>query len=608
MFLSRYDMAAPIAQGLNGMDAQELREAYIDFFKERGHAHIRSASLIPENDPTVLFTTAGMHPLVPYLLGEKHPLGKRLVDCQKCIRTGDIDEVGDASHLTFFEMLGNWSLGDYFKKESIGFSFDLLENVLGIKKEQLAVTAFAGEDGIPKDTETAEIWSRHGLRDDQIFFYGRNDNWWGPAGQTGPCGPDTEIFFDNGQPACGPACGPACRCGKYTEIWNNVFMEYFKDKDGSFTPLEHKNVDTGMGLERVLCILNGKRTVYETELFSGIISKIEEISGQSYEGDNVRAFRIVADHLRAATFMMGDGVVPAKMGQGYILRRLIRRSSRYLSKMGVEGVVMRDICQVVVEQYSSAYPELMANRDFIYEQMTSEEEKFHKTLRRGLRYADQMFADNGGGEMLRGDLAFKLYDTYGFPIELTVELAAEKGLKVDTEDFEIRFREHQDRSRAGSDQLFKGGLADHSEETTKLHTATHLLNAALRAIIDPDIRQKGSNITAERLRFDFNFDRKLEPGELVAVEKYVNDAIKADLPVVCEEMPVEDARAAGAIGVFDDKYGDVVKVYSIGDVSCELCGGPHVSSTGEIQGFRIKKEESSAAGVRRIKAVVGRFD
>lgn len=589
------------------MDAQELREAYVNFFKDRGHAYIRSASLIPENDPTVLFTTAGMHPLVPYLLGEKHPEGKRLVNFQKCIRTGDIEEVGDASHLTFFEMLGNWSLGDYFKKESIQFSFDLLQTVLKIPIDHLAVTAFEGEGDIPRDTDTEKYWKSHGMKDDQIFFYGRKDNWWGPAGQTGPCGPDTEIFYDDGRQKCGPNCGPSCHCGKYTEIWNNVFMQYFKDKDGKFTPLGQKNVDTGMGLERALRIMNGKDTVYDTELFQPIIRTIEEISGKKYE-DDIISFRIIADHLRAATFMLGDGVVPSKMGQGYILRRLIRRASRYMSKLGYDGTYMQRIAEVIVRDYSAAYPELENNKADIYEKLTAEEEKFHKTLTKGLRRFEEMLVENGESKELNGELVFKLYDTYGFPVELTQELAAEKGLTVNIDDFNNRFKDHQDKSRAGSDQVFKGGLADHTEETTKLHTATHLLNAALRDLVDPDIRQKGSNITAERLRFDFNFDRKLTPEELTAIEKYVNEAIKADIPIICKEMPLDDAKASGAIGVFDNKYGQFVKVYVIGDVSSELCGGPHVTHTGELQGFKIQKEESCAAGVRRIKAAVGKFD
>jgi alanyl-tRNA synthetase len=590
------------------MDAQQLRDAYIKFFEERGHAHIGSASLIPENDPTVLFTTAGMHPLVPYLLGEKHPMGKRLVDYQKCIRTGDIDDVGDASHLTFFEMLGNWSLGDYFKKESIGYSFDFLTKVLGFKTSQLAVTAFAGEEGIPKDTETAEIWESKGMKKDQIFFYGRKDNWWGPAGQTGPCGPDTEIFYDNGQPKCSDSCGPSCHCGKYTEIWNNVFMQYFKDAQGKYTPLKQKNVDTGMGLERVCRILQGVPSVYESTIFKPIIAEIENISGKKYEEPYIRDFRIIADHIRAATFILADGVVPAKVGQGYILRRLIRRASRNMSRLGYDSVFMQRIAQIVIDEFGDAYPELVKNKESIFANLTAEEEKFDKTLSKGLRRFDEMVAENGDSKTLRGDLVFKLYDTYGFPVELTSELAQERGLNIDMSDFESRFKEHQDVSRSGAEQQFKGGLADHSVETTKLHTATHLLDAALRTLIDPNIRQKGSNITAERLRFDFNLDRKLTPEELKKISDFVNDAIKQDIPVICKEMPRDEAKASGAIGVFDSKYGDIVKVYTIGNISSELCGGPHVQHTGELGGFKILKEESSAAGVRRIKAVVGKFD
>ncbi|MGE0015702.1 MAG: alanine--tRNA ligase [Candidatus Methanomethylophilaceae archaeon] len=589
------------------MKAQELREAYVEFFKERGHAFIRSASLIPENDPTVLFTTAGMHPLVPYLLGEKHPEGKRLVNYQKCIRTGDIDEVGDASHLTFFEMLGNWSLGDYFKKESITFSYDFLIDVLKLRPDQISVTAFEGEGAIPRDEETAKIWNELGIPKEQIYFYGRSDNWWGPAGQTGPCGPDTEIFFDDGRPKCGPGCGPSCRCGKFTEIWNNVFMEYFKDADGKFMPLAQRNVDTGMGLERVLRIMNGQETVYDTELFAGIIASIEDITGKNYSEDK-KAFRIISDHVRAATFIMGDGVVPAKVGQGYILRRLIRRASRYLSKLGSDSTDMNRICEVVIAEYGSSYPELKRNKDAILANMAAEEEKFHLTLRRGLRRFDEMAEGHSAGQTLDGEQVFRLYDTFGFPIELTRELAEERELHVDVSDFDRRFREHQEISRAGSDQKFRGGLADNSEETTKMHTATHLLNAALRKFVDPDIVQKGSNITAERLRFDFNLDRKVTPEELKQVQDYINDIIRRDIPVVCEEMRYEEAKDRHAIGVFQDKYGERVKVYTIGDESCEICGGPHVNSTGEIQGFKIIKEESSAAGVRRIKAVVGKFD
>jgi len=585
------------------MDADSLRKSYVKFFEEHDHKFIGSSSLIPENDPTVLFTTAGMHPLVPYLLGGKHPQGKRLVNYQKCIRTGDIEEVGDSSHLTFFEMLGNWSLGDYFKKESIKMSFDFLTKALKIDINNLAVTAFEGLGDIPKDNDTYGFWKNLGFRDDQIFFYGMKDNWWGPAGQTGPCGPDTEIFYDFGKPKCSDKCGPSCKCGKYVEIWNNVFMEYNKTEDGKYVPLSQKNVDTGMGLERTLCIINGKPTVYDTELFTGIIGKIEEISGTKY-ADSMRDFRIISDHVRSATFMLGDGVSPSKMDQGYILRRLIRRASRYLTKLNVQGNRMSEISEVVINQYSGAYPELEKNRKSILAQMSAEEEKFNKTLDRGLRVADKMIEEIQG-TVLSGELAFRLYDTYGFPIELTCELVQEKGLTVDLEDYEKRFKEHQEKSRAGAEQKFSGGLADNSAETTKLHTATHLLNAALKKVLGPDIHQKGSNITAERLRFDFNFDRKMTPEELTEVERLVNEAITADIPVICKDMTYEEARACGTEGVFEDKYGDVVKVYSIGDVSKEMCGGPHVSRTGEIGKFKIKKEESSAAGVRRIKAVVG---
>ena len=590
------------------MDAEELRSAYIGFFKERGHAQIASASLVPENDPTVLFTTAGMHPLVPYLLGESHPMGRRLVNCQKCIRTGDIDEVGDSGHLTFFEMLGNWSLGDYFKKESIGFSYDFLIRVLGFKPDQLAVTAFEGRGTIPRDEETADIWKSLGMRDDQIFFYGMKDNWWGPAGMTGPCGPDTEIFYDNGQPRCCEDCGPSCHCGKYTEIWNNVFMEYFKDEKGDYTPLKQKNVDTGMGLERVIRILQGVPSVYESTIFRNLIDGIARVSGKEYEGENVRMFRIIADHVRASTFMLADGVMPAKIGRGYILRRLIRRASRYMSQLGYDDAFMADLAEIVIADYGDTYPELRKNEKMTKMAMSGEENKFRKTLRKGLRHFDNMAAENEGKELMDGEQVFRLYDTYGFPIELTAELAKERGLKVDLEDFESRFKEHQDKSRSGAEQTFKGGLADHGEATTRLHTATHLLDSALRKIIDPNITQRGSNITAERLRFDFNLDRKVTPEEIAQIEALVNEAIKADLQVICEEMPYEEAQKRNAIGVFGDKYGEKVKVYTIGGVSCEICGGPHVKHTGELQGFKITKEESSAAGIRRIRAIVGKFD
>ena len=545
------------------MNAKELRNAYVNFFKERGHAYIPSSSLIPENDPTVLFTTAGMHPLVPYLLGEKHPAGKRLVNYQKCIRTGDIDEIGDASHLTFFEMLGNWSLGDYFKEGSIQMSYDLLTQVLKIDVNNLAVTAFEGNENAPKDTETYNLWKGLGFRDDQIFFYGMKDNWWGPAGQTGPCGPDTEIFYDDGRNKCSTECGPSCKCGKYVEIWNNVFMQYNKNEDGSYVPLSQKNVDTGMGLERVLAMMNSVKSPYDTELFIPTIKEIERLSGKSYnDGEYVKDFRIIADHMRAATFILGDdmGVAPSKVDQGYVLRRLIRRASRYMRKLGIEGCRMVNISKIIVEQYSDVYPELERNKEFIYHNVTAEEEKFNRTLDRGLRIADRMFDELGDEKTLSSELAFRLYDTFGFPIELTKELADERGISVDLKGFEDRFKEHQDKSRAGAEQKFKGGLADSSDETTKLHTATHLLNAALRQVLSADIMQKGSNITPERLRFDFNFDRKMTPEEIQKVSDIVNDAIRQNIDVVCEEVTYEEAKKRGAIGVFVGKCGDVVKV------------------------------------------------
>ncbi len=586
------------------MKASELRSKYINFFKNKNHTEISTSSLIPENDPSVLFTTAGMHPLVPYLLGEKHPGGKRLTDVQKCLRTGDIDEVGDTSHLTFFEMLGNWSLGDYFKEESIKMSYEFLTKELGIPKEKLSVTCFEGDDKVPRDEETARVWEKLGIDKDRIYFYGRGENWWGPAGQTGPCGPDTEIFYDTGKDKCGPKCGPACSCGKYLEIWNNVFMGYNKDEDGNYSELEQKNVDTGLGLERVLSIMNGYTSVYDTELFENIIGEIEEISAKKYDETTERDFRIIADHMRAATFVLGDdkAVTPSNVDQGYVLRRLIRRTSRELRKIGVEGERMSDISKVIIDQYQDVYPELKRNKDFILSELEKEEQVFNKTLDKGLKAAEKIFDMIGEEKTLSGGLAFKLYDTFGFPIELTQELAEEKGKKVDIKGFEEKFKEHQEKSRQGAAQKFKGGLADHSEETTRLHTATHLLNAALRNVLGDTIFQKGSNINPERLRFDFSFDRKITNEELEEVSKLVNEAIKAGLPVICEEMTVEEAKKAGAIGVFEDRYDKKVKVYSIGEFSKEICGGPHVNNTSELGSFKILKEQSSSAGVRRIKA------
>lgn len=587
----------------------QLREMFQKFMESKGCARIHSASVIPENDPTVLFTTAGMHPLVPYLMGAKHPAGTRLTDVQKCIRTGDIDEVGDPSHLTFFEMLGNWSLGDYFKKEAIAWSWEFLTSpeYLGLDKDRLAFTVFAGDDDCPRDTESHDLWREMGVAEDHIFYLPKAHNWWGPAGITGPCGPDTEMFIITDKEPCGPDCSPACSCGRYLEIWNDVFMQYNKQADGSFLPLAQKNVDTGMGLERTICVLNGKKTVYETDAFTGILAKIAELSGKSYGEDDetTRAFRIVADHMRTSTFILGDdrGVSPSNTDQGYILRRLIRRAVRFGMQLNMPEGFTAQIAQVIIDQYKDVYPELERNSAFVLEQLKLEEARFARTLRQGNREFDKVAARVQNG-VIDGVSAFHLYDTYGFPIEMTCELARERGLTVDVPAFEECFKQHQATSHAGAEQRFKGGLADHSEETTKLHTATHLLHAALRKVLGDEVAQKGSNITAERLRFDFTFGRKVTKDELAQVEKLVNEAIQAKAPIVCEEMTVPEAKAKGAIGLFESKYGEKVRTYKMGDYSFEICGGPHAENTGDLGEFHIQKEESSSAGVRRIKAVL----
>lgn len=590
------------------ISSAELREMFQSFMESKGHRRIQSASVIPENDPTVLFTTAGMHPLVPYLMGTPHPAGTRLTDVQKCIRTGDIDDVGDASHLTFFEMLGNWALGDYFKKEMIPWSWEFLtgDQWLGLDPDKLAFTVFEGDEDCPRDEEAADTWRAMGVKDDHLFYLPKEHNWWGPAGLTGPCGPDTEMFIITKKP-CGPNCSPACKCGAYLEIWNDVFMQYNKQKDGSFIPLTQKNVDTGMGLERTICVLTGKKTVYETDAFAGILGKIAELSGKEYgaDEDTTRAFRIIADHMRTSTFILGDdrGVSPSNTDQGYILRRLIRRAVRYGMQLGLQEGFTAHIAQVIIDQYKSAYPELERNGKFVLDQLKLEEERFERTLKQGNKEFDKVAGRVQDG-VIDGLSAFHLYDTYGFPIEMTVELAGERGLKVDMAAFEENFRKHQELSHQGADQKFKGGLADHSVETARLHTATHLLHAALRKVLGDEVAQKGSNITAERLRFDFSFGRKVTKDELAEVERLVNDAITADVPVVCEEMTVPEAKEKGAIGLFESKYGDRVRTYKMGDFSFEICGGPHAGHTGELGSFKIQKEESSSAGVRRIKAVI----
>ncbi len=569
------------------LTGNELRKIWLDFFQNKKHAVIGSASLIPENDPTVLFTTAGMHPLVPYLLGAKHPSGTRLCNIQKCVRTGDIDEVGDATHLTFFEMMGNWSLGDYFKDEMISWSFEFLtsSDYLGIDKDNLAVSVFEGDEDAPKDEESAKIWENCGIKRENIFYLPKKNNWWGPAGLTGPCGPDTEMFIDTGKPKCSPECSPACDCGKYVEIWNDVFMQYFKDADGKFSPLSQKNVDTGMGLERTLCFLQGKKSVYE--------------------GEYLKAFRIVGDHIRTSVFILGDqrGVTPSNVDQGYVLRRLIRRAIRYGRMLELSAKSLTEIADVIIEQYKDVYTELSDNADKIKRELELETERFERTLNTGLKEFERTVR-NLDGNIIDGPSAFRLYDTYGFPLEMTQELAKEQGLEVDEKGFEQAFANHQAKSQSGAEQRFKGGLADSGEETTKLHTATHLLQAALRKVLGEEVFQRGSNITAERLRFDFSFGRKVEKPELEQVEKMVNDVIEKDLPVKMEEMTVEQAKQSGAMGIFESRYGEKVKVYSIGDFSKEICGGPHAKHTGELGKFKIQKEESSSAGVRRIKAVL----
>ncbi len=595
------------------LTSESLRKMYLDFFKSKGHAVIASASLIPENDPTVLFTTAGMHPLVPYLLGEKHPAGKRLTDVQKCVRTGDIDEVGDSSHCTFFEMLGNWSLGDYFKQEMIPWSFEFLTSpeYLGIPVGDIAVTCFAGDEDCPKDEESANKWLECGILPQNIYFLPKSGNWWGPAGTTGPCGPDTEMHIIRNHAEAdklGPYDFDKAPSGTFLEIWNDVFMQYNKNEEGKYEPLKQRNVDTGMGLERTLCILNGKDSVYETDIFEKAIAKIEELTGLKYGSDaeTTKAFRVVLDHVRTATFMIGDpkGIAPSNTDQGYILRRIIRRAVRFGRNIGLPQGALNEVSKTIIEKYAEVYPELVENSARIEEELNKEEAKFSKTLAQGIKEFEKVASSLPEGGEIDGVTAFHLYDTYGFPVEITVEMAREKQLKVDVEGYNKAYREHQEKSRAGSEQKFACGLADHKEQTTNLHTATHLLHAALKKVCSEDIAQKGSNITEERLRFDFNFSRKLTPEEVKAVEDMVNGVIKQDLPVVMKEMSIDEAKKEGFTGLFESKYGEVVKTYSIGDFSKEICGGPHAAHTGLLGTFKIVKQENVSAGVKRIKAIL----
>ena len=584
-------------KGIDSMQAIEIRNKFLDFFKRHGHAIIPSAPLVPENDSSVLFTTAGMQPLVPYLLGEKHPMGNRIADYQKCVRTGDIEDVGDNRHLTFFEMLGNWSLGDYFKDESIKMSFELLTKDLGIPVEKLSVSCFAGDDDAPRDNEAASIWEKAGIPSTRIYFFGKKDNWW-IAGEEGPCGPDTEIFYDTGKPACSKDCNPSCDCGKYVEIWNNVFMQYNKTKNG-YEPLAKPNVDTGMGLERITMVLQGKETPFDTEIFAPTMEKIKELS-KAY---NVVSARIICDHLRASLMIMVDNVEPSNSEQGYILRRLIRRLVRHLRKLDIGFDSLKEIANILVDSIKNMYPELEPNREKVINSLEKEKNKFVVTLEKGEKEFKKS-AQNLTSDLVPAEVAFRLYDTYGFPPEITEELAKEIGKSIDINGFRELFKKHQELSRAGATDKFKGGMADANEKTIYYHTATHLLHKALQIVLGEHAVQSGSNITEERLRFDFKHPQKLTPEEIQKVEQIVNEQIKKDLEVVCEEMSLEDARKSGATGLFENKYGDVVKVYSIGDFSKEICGGPHVARIGKLGTFKIKKEEASSAGVRRIKAVL----
>ena len=614
---------------MNNLTADELREAYLSFFESKGHKRIPGASVIPENDPTVLFTTAGMHPLVPYLMGAmEHPAGTRLTDVQKCIRTGDIDAVGDSAHLTFFEMLGNWSLNDYFKKEAISWSYEFLTTKLGFSPDQISVTVFKGEgvEGesgyIPADEEAVEIWKSLGIPDERIYRLPREDNWWGPAGTTGPCGPDTEMFIDTGKEKCGPDCRPGCHCGKFIEIWNDVFMQYNKNADGAFEPLGRHNVDTGMGVERTICMMSGAATVYDTEIFAPIMAKIDELSAKdgasggpeprpSTDDDLVlRARRIVADHMRTATFILCDpkgGVKPGNIGANYVLRRLIRRAVRYSRFLGIAPGFTVKLAETICEKYKHVYPELSENLATCKADLEAEENRFNQTLDKGAamfaKVAEQLKAHNQ--TQISGKTAFKLYDTFGYPLEMTLELAKEQGLEVDVAGFEEANRKHQELSRTTSAGSFKAGLQDNSEVVTRMHTATHLLHAALHKVLGPTANQKGSNITAERLRFDFTWPEKMTDAQIAEVEKLVNEWIEQGIGVTKKTTTVEEAKAEGAIALFGAKYGEQVSLYSIGDVSKEICCGPHVENTKELGSFKIQKEQSSSSGVRRIKAVIG---
>ena len=582
------------------MKVIEIRNKYLNFFKNHGHSVIPSAPVIPENDPSVLFTTAGMQPLVPYLLGQKHPAGVRLTDYQKCVRTNDIDEVGDNRHLTYFEMLGNWSLGDYFKEESIAMSYEFLTKELEIPSEKISVTCFAGDEDCGRDNVSYECWKKAGIPDERIYFFGKDDNWW-IAGEEGPCGPDTEIFYDTGKPKCSDECNPSCGCGKYVEIWNNVFMEFYKDKNG-YRKLSQQNVDTGLGVERMAMLLQGKETPYEIEVFAPVMEKLEELQNV----DSIESRRIVTEHLRSSIMIINDGGRPSNVDRGYILRRLLRRMTRHMNKLEINLDELESVIDVSIDSLKELYPELDTNRDTIKQVIITEKDKFVKTLKNGEREFAKVAnkVKTNGEKIMPSETVFNLYETYGFPPEMTEELAKEEGLEVDMKGYQKLFEEHQAKSRMGSEAKFKGGLASTGEMETKYHTATHLLNAALKQVLGDHVHQKGSNITPERMRFDFSHGAKMTDEEKQKVEDLVNEYIKQDIKVERLEMKKEEALRLGAEAMFLDKYGDDVTVYKIGDVSLEFCGGPHVESTGKLGTFKIKKEEASSSGVRRIKAIL----
>jgi len=583
------------------MDARAFRQLFLDYFRGQDHAIIGSSSLIPEHDPSVLFTTAGMHPLVPFLMGEPHPAGKRLANCQKCLRTDDIMEVGDDVHLTFFEMLGNWSLGDYWKPKAIRMSFEFLTECLGFEADRLYVTCFAGDDDAPPDLEAAKIWQGLGIPDQRITFLPKKDNWWGPAGMTGPCGPDSEMFYDT-NPDGPPDETPETNPSRFWEVWNDVFMQYDKQADGKYIQLAAKNVDTGLGLERVLAILQNAPSLYETELFQPITAEILSLA----RDPNPFAVRVIADHVRAASLILAEGISPGNVDQPYIARRLIRRAIRYGREINIQGHFVGQVANAAIATLNDAYPELEKNREHILTALDDEETRFQRTLKRGEKefFKAVDVCRSQAQDVMPGKLVFRLYDTYGFPPELTQELAEQHGLAADMEGYRQAFEQHQQKSRQGAAARFRGGMAERSVETVKLHTATHLLHEALRRVLGDHVAQRGSNITVDRLRFDFSHPEKLTPEQLAEAERVVNEQVQADLPISWEEMDVQEAQQRGATGLFKERYGERVKVYSIGDFSTEICGGPHVERTGELGHFRIVKQKSIGSGLRRIRAVL----